>query len=134
MKLRGDTWQEFRGYTDKEDIPEGKWFSGQISMANMAEFTPDLRTLLPWTNKPLVNRMASRNGGRHTSVILRQEVEERGQRYIGYIAQLSPFSENKTRENRENRKTAIVRYYPAVLMRSWRNRSVLSYNADGNVQ
>lgn len=103
-------------------------------MANMAEFTPDLRTLLPWTNKPLVNRMASRNGGRHTSVILRQEVEERGQRYIGYIARLSPFSENKTRENRENRKTAIVRYYPAVLMRLWRNRSVLSYNADGNVQ
>lgn len=103
-------------------------------MANMAEFTPDLRTLLPRTNKPLVNRMASRNGGRHTSVILRQEVEERGQRYIGYIAPLSPFSENKTRENRENRKTAIVRYYPAVLMRSWRNRSVLSYNADGNVQ
>lgn len=64
-------------------------------MANVAEFTPDLRTLFPCTNKPLVNRIASRNGRRHTSVILRQEVEERGQGYIGYIAPLSPSQKTK---------------------------------------
>lgn len=70
--------------------------------------------------------MASRNGGRHTSMTPRlRRLRKEAKASLGCIAPLSPSQKTK-QDGTEEIGRLIEQYYTAVLTRLWRNRSRLT--------